>query len=98
MAANFALAWAVLGGFLVLEISTAPVSKFSSQTVKADTFVASETKVRLIKVLTKIRKCVCTGTGRVLLPCLGSRKGADICGTLRNHFTKHLTQVAAHPT
>ena len=59
MAANFALAWAVLGGFLVVGITTAPtpVSKFSSQTVKADTFVASETKVRLIKVLTKIRKC-----------------------------------------
>ena len=53
MAANFALAWAVFGGFLVLGITTAPtpVSKFSSQTVKAVTFVASETKVRLIRLL-----------------------------------------------
>ena len=60
MAANFAFAWAVLGVFLVLEISTAPVSKFSSQTVKADTFVPSETKVRLIKIFTKVSKYLFT--------------------------------------
>ena len=48
MAANIALSLALLGGFLVLGITTAPVSKFTSQTVKASTFVASDTKVRLI--------------------------------------------------
>ena len=48
MAANIALSLVLLGGFLVLGITTAPVSKFTSQTVKASTFVASDTKVRLI--------------------------------------------------
>ena len=51
MAANLALSLAVLGGLLVLGVTTSPVSKFSSQTVKAATFVASETKVRLIRLL-----------------------------------------------
>ena len=51
MAANMALLFAVLGGFLVLGITTAPVAKFTSETVKASTFVASDTKVMDILLL-----------------------------------------------
>ena len=47
MAASAFLTVAVLGALLSPATLGAPVSKFSSQTVKADTFVASDTKVGL---------------------------------------------------